>query len=75
MTCISSRNTANNSIAVIKQYFNIIGEIILRYEVLIDSAKVSGACGIAYVLRFIKGKVQSVIKIVFDKQTATKIVT
>mgnify|MGYP000474627334 FL=1 len=44
-------------------------------ENLMDSATVLGACGIAYVLRFIRGMIQDGIKIGFDAKTASEIVT
>lgn len=75
MTCISSKNTENDSIAIVKQCFNTIGDTIVIDESLMDSATVLGACGIAYVLRFIRGMIQGGIEIGFDAQTATKIVT
>jgi len=40
-----------------------------------NAATVIGACGIAYVLRFIRAMIQGGIEIGFDTQTATKIVT
>ncbi|MFT6815225.1 MAG: pyrroline-5-carboxylate reductase [Sphingobacteriales bacterium] len=38
-----------------------------------DASTVLGACGIAYVLRFIQASMQGEIEIGFDSQTAQKI--
>lgn len=40
-----------------------------------DAATVIGACGIAFVLRFMRSMIQGGIQIGFDAQTASKIVT
>lgn len=55
--------------------FEGIGETIFINEELMNAATVIGACGIAYVLRFIRAMIQGGIEIGFDTQTATKIVT
>ncbi|MBL1279633.1 MAG: pyrroline-5-carboxylate reductase [Fluviicola sp.] len=75
MTCISSNTTNNEAIDSIKQCFTSIGETIVIDEGLMDSATVLGACGIAYVLRFIRGMMQGGIQIGFDAKTASDIVT
>lgn len=75
MTCISTNNSDHNSTELIKECFNSIGDTIIIDEDLMDSATVLGACGIAYVLRFIRGMIQGGIEIGFDAKTATKIVT
>ena len=40
-----------------------------------QSATILGACGIAYVLRFIRAMIQGGIQIGFDSKTASEIVT
>lgn len=75
MTCISSRSTDEDAIAVVKESFDSIGETIFIDEFLMDSATVLGACGIAYALRFIRGMIQGGIQIGFDAATASNIVT
>lgn len=40
-----------------------------------DAPKVVGACGIAYVLSFMRAMIQGGIEIGFDATTASKIVT
>ena len=75
MTCICSNSDNDLAIDTVKYYFNSIGETILIDESLMDSATVLGACGIAYVLRFIRGMIQGGIQIGFDAKTATNIVT
>ena len=75
MTCISTENSDLDSTELIKECFDSIGDTIVINEDLMDSATVLGACGIAYVLRFIRGMIQGGIEIGFDAKTATKIVT
>jgi pyrroline-5-carboxylate reductase len=75
MTCISSSTDDKESINIVQQCFNSIGETIIIDEELMDSATVLGACGIAYVLRFIRGMIQGGIQIGFDAKTASHIVT
>ena len=60
---------------IVKRCFNAIGETIEINEDLMDSATVLGACGIAYVLRFIRAMIQGGVQIGFDAKTASAIVT
>lgn len=76
ITCLASNgNTSLEDIKVVTNIFNSLGETIEINETLMDAATVLGACGIAYVLRFIRGMIQGGIEIGFDAQTATKIAT
>ena len=75
MTCISSQNASDENREQVKRCFDSIGDSIFIDEELMDSATVLGACGIAYVLRFIRGMIQGGIEIGFDAKTASKIVT
>ena len=70
--CSSSRNTQQTQ--EIKQIFDLIGSTTIINENLMDAATVLGACGIAYVLRFIRAMVQGGIQIGFDSKTASLIV-
>ena len=75
MTCICSNSKDLKAIQTIKNCFSTIGETIMIEESLMDSATVLGACGVAYVLRFIRGMIQGGIQIGFDAKTANEIVT
>ncbi len=75
MTCICSNTDDNTAIEAVQQCFNSIGNSIMIDEDLMDSATVLGACGVAYVLRFIRGMIQGGIQIGFDAKTASDIVT
>ncbi len=75
MTCIASKNGSASHTENVRSIFNALGETIVINEQLMDAATVLGACGIAYVLRFIRGMIQGGIEIGFDAQTATKIAT
>ncbi len=75
MTCISSNTDDHESIERVKSCFDSIGKSILINESLMDAATVIGACGIAYVLRFMRSMTQGGIQIGFDAKTASEIVS
>lgn len=75
MTALSFHSDPLNKGAEVKQLFSCIGETILIDEQLMESATILGACGIAYVLRFIRAMIQGGIQVGFDAKTATKIVS
>mgnify|MGYP000857959700 CR=1 FL=1 len=74
ITCLCSNSTNLEETEEVKQIFNLIGETIIINENLMDAATVLGACGIAFVLRFIRAMVQGGIQIGFDSKTASLIV-
>ncbi|MEY4605093.1 MAG: hypothetical protein RIT43_2385 [Bacteroidota bacterium] len=51
------------------------GEIVEIDEALMESATILGACGIAYVLRFMRAMIQGGVEVGFDVVTATRIVS
>jgi pyrroline-5-carboxylate reductase len=55
--------------------FEGLGETVLIDEDLMESATILGACGIAYVLRFMRAMIQGGVEVGFDVKTATKIVS
>lgn len=73
MTCLCS-NTTNSEFTAVKAIFSSIGDQIVINEDLMEAATVLGACGVAYVLRFIRAMVQGGIQIGFDARTANSIV-
>jgi pyrroline-5-carboxylate reductase len=73
ITCLASNNATKEDFKIVNTIFKSLGETIEINEQLMDAATVLGACGIAYVLRFIRGMIQGGIEIGFDAQTATKI--
>lgn len=75
VTCICSEDLDKERNEKVKSFFNAIGSTIQINEDLMEAATVIGACGIAYVLRFIRAMIQGGIEIGFDANTATKIVT
>ena len=72
ITCIATNSKNINP--SIEECFQSIGSTIQIDEELMDAATVLGACGIAYVLRFIRSMVQGGVQIGFDSKTASKIV-
>jgi len=75
MTCICSNSNNSKITEMIKSIFNLIGTTIFIDENLMNASTVLGACGIAYVLRFIRGMIQGGVQIGFDAKTASEIVT
>lgn len=75
LTCLCSWSDNSETMSRVKYVFDCIGSTIIIDEELMESATVLGACGIAYVLRFIRAMIQGGIQIGFDAVTANKIVT
>ena len=74
VTCICGRNITEKTETQVKDLFNSVGFSITIDETLMEAATVLGACGIAYVLRFMRAMIQGGIQIGFDAKTASKIV-
>ena len=75
MTCICSNDQDKDRRETVTQLFQHLGEAIIIEESLMASATVLGACGIAYVMRFIRAASQGGIEIGFDADLAQMIVT
>jgi pyrroline-5-carboxylate reductase len=73
VTCLCGEES-KESYQLVKMLFNCCGSTIKINENLMESATVLGACGIAYVLRFMRAMVQGGIQIGFDAKTAEAIV-
>ncbi|WPR76841.1 pyrroline-5-carboxylate reductase [Algoriphagus sp. NG3] len=74
VTCICAQNANAEQIGLVSELFDGIGFTIPIDESLMEAATVLGACGIAYVLRFMRAMIQGGIQIGFDSVTASKIV-
>ncbi len=74
VTCVCSKNAKQEQIQLVSELFDSIGFTIPIDESLMEAATVLGACGIAYVLRFMRAMIQGGIQIGFDSVTASKIV-
>jgi pyrroline-5-carboxylate reductase len=74
ITCICGNSENPQQIKEVSSLFNELGESVFINEDLMESATVLGACGIAFVLRFIRGMIQGGIEIGFDARTAGLIV-
>jgi pyrroline-5-carboxylate reductase len=74
VSCISYTGAAQEQIETVKKLFEIAGTTMIIDEELMQSATILGACGIAYVLRFIRAMIQGGIQIGFDARTASAIV-
>lgn len=73
VTCICG-STPGDKIQTVKFLFEMIGTSMIIDEDLMESATILGACGVAYVLRFIRAMIQGGIQIGFDASTASAIV-
>jgi pyrroline-5-carboxylate reductase len=74
VTCICSDNAGNLEVEKVRTLFGLIGTTMIIDEDLMESATILGACGIAYVLRFIRAMIQGGIQIGFDAASASAIV-
>jgi pyrroline-5-carboxylate reductase len=74
LSCICSSGVKAKDIETVKSLFDTIGTTMNIDEELMQSATILGACGIAYVLRFIRAMIQGGIQIGFDAKTASDIV-
>lgn len=75
ITALSGQVDPLNQKEGVEELFNAIGQTVWIEEQLMESATILGACGIAYVLRFIRAMIQGGIEVGFDAKTATKIVS
>lgn len=75
MTALSvTGNDPLNRREEVEKLFHAIGQVVWIDEKLMESATILGACGIAYVLRFIRAMIQGGIEVGFDAKTANFIV-
>ncbi|HSI76300.1 MAG TPA: pyrroline-5-carboxylate reductase [Lunatimonas sp.] len=75
ITCICGKDFSEEAEILVRDVFESIGVNILIEEHLMEAATVLGACGIAFVFRFMRAMTQGGIQIGFDAKTANKIVT
>ncbi|HEX2901287.1 MAG TPA: pyrroline-5-carboxylate reductase [Bacteroidia bacterium] len=73
ITCLSHPRGKSDGLALVTELFEQLGRTALIEESLMEAATVLGACGIAFVMRFIRAMVQGGIQIGFDSQTASLI--
>lgn len=75
ITCICGKDFSEEAESLVRDIFESIGVNIMIEEHLMEAATVLGACGIAFVFRFMRAMTQGGIQIGFDAKTANKIVT
>ncbi|MCP4443291.1 MAG: pyrroline-5-carboxylate reductase [Aureispira sp.] len=73
LTCICSSHAEVAHQQKIINLFNTVGQTVIIGEELMEAATVLGACGIAFVFRFMRAMAQGGIEIGFDAQTASAI--
>ena len=74
VTCICHNPEGKRQADSVTALFDNFGTTMIIDEELMQSATILGACGIAYVLRFIRAMIQGGIQIGFDAKTASAIV-
>ena len=75
VTMISGNKDPLNRREEVVNLFSHLGTTLHIDESLMDSATILGACGVAYVLRFMRAMIQGGIEVGIDSDTATKIVS
>jgi pyrroline-5-carboxylate reductase len=75
MTALSFHDVTSDQKTDVKKLFNLIGNTLEINEDLMEAATIIGACGIAYVLRFMRAMIQGGVEVGFDAKTATEIVS
>lgn len=73
MTCIAVPEATKEQKELMSNLFSGLGQSIFMNEEMMDAATVLAACGIAFVMRFIRAMVQGGIEIGFDSKTASLI--
>lgn len=71
MTCICAAHATPEQIEELKGIFDLLGVALVINEELMEAATVLGACGIAYVFRFIRAMMQGGIEIGFNADMAS----
>ena len=74
ITCLCTNSKDMDKNMYVRELFDSIGRSVMIKEEHMQAATVLGACGIAYVLRFIRAMTQGGIQIGFDSKTAGDIV-
>jgi pyrroline-5-carboxylate reductase len=74
ISCVCYNKVIENEIESVKYLFDMIGTTMIIDEELMEPATIIGACGVAFVLRFIRAMIQGGIQIGFDAKTASEIV-
>lgn len=74
VSCICHNIEGKKNVDSVTALFDNFGTTMTIDEELMQSATILGACGIAYVLRFIRAMIQGGIQIGFDAKTASAIV-
>jgi pyrroline-5-carboxylate reductase len=74
VTCICHNPEGRKNVDLVTDLFDHFGTTMTIDEELMQAATILGACGIAYVLRFIRAMIQGGIQIGFDAKTASAIV-
>jgi pyrroline-5-carboxylate reductase len=75
MHCRKRKCNRRRQATLTNTIFSSLGELVFIEEKLMDAATVLGACGIAYVMRFMRAMMQGGIQIGFDSKTSLHIVT
>ena len=75
VTALSANDDPLDRTSDVVEILESLGTVLKIDESLMESATILGACGVAYVLRFMRAMIQGGIEVGFDAQTATSIVS
>ncbi len=70
MTCISSKNQADENIELVKNIFDKLGKSVVIDDELMGAATILAASGIAFALRYVRASMQAGIEIGFESGLA-----
>lgn len=74
VTCVCQNDSDPAKYEKVEHIFKALGTVVKIDEKLMEAATILGACGIAYVMRFIRAMVQGGIQIGFSAELANAIV-
>ncbi|MCI4666604.1 MAG: pyrroline-5-carboxylate reductase [Bacteroidia bacterium] len=74
ITCICQNELGKKHFETVEPIFKSLGSVVNINEELMEAATILGACGIAYVMRFMRAMVQGGIQIGFSAKLANAIV-
>lgn len=75
MTALSFHDVLPDQKEFVHNLFKSVGSTLEINEDLMEAATIIGACGIAYVLRFMRAMIQGGVEVGFDAKTASAIVS
>ncbi|HBL76937.1 MAG: pyrroline-5-carboxylate reductase [Bacteroidetes bacterium GWF2_42_66] len=70
MTCISANKAAEESLQVVKEMFDHLGQAVIINEELMSASTVLASCGTAFALRYVRAAMQGGVEMGFGAEMA-----